>query len=359
LLRWFKLNSRDLPWRRTRSPYAIWVSEIMLQQTQVQTVIPYWRRWMRRFPTIRSLARADSDQVLKLWEGLGYYTRARNLHAAARRLVLDRNGRFPGIYDEILNLPGVGRYTAGAICSIAFNQPVPILDGNIIRVLTRLYGIRTNPRKSGTNKRLWNLATAFVQEAAQIQCTNERNCSNINQALMELGATVCTPKQPACAKCPVQLHCVARREKKVADIPKLSWRPSPIEQRVATFVVGRKDRVLARRRPEGVVNARLWEFPNASVSQKSGNGSLGVRGEDLGLPDLNLNSMSLEHVLRFKHAITRHRITVDVYRVKVDSRFVAPNGGGRFLSLAKLDAYPFASAHRKIARHLQSISGGI
>lgn len=354
LLRWFGLNARDLPWRRTRSAYAIWVSEIMLQQTQVQTVIPYWHRWMKWLPTIKSLARAQSDQVLKLWEGLGYYTRARNLHAAARWLVQRRNGRFPTTFEDVLSLPGIGRYTAGAICSIAFNQAVPILDGNAIRVLTRLHGIRTDPRDAETNNHLWQLAKELIEEAARIQCDGERNCSDLNQALMELGATVCTPKQPACGNCPLRSYCVARREKMVSDIPKLSRRASQIEQRVMAFVIEHRGRMLVRRRPAGVVNSRLWEFPNLTLSPSSRNGLPDVRVEEIGLPDLRLNTKRLEHLLQLKHSITRHQITVDVYRIKVDSTFAASGEAGRFLSLADLDGLPFTGAHRRIVRHLQS-----
>src|SRR2546425_303209 len=183
LLNWFKQNARDLPWRRTRDPYAIWISEIMLQQTQVKTVIPYWQRWMRRLPDVRALARARPDAVLKLWEGLGYYLRARNLHQAARTIVDQHGGRFPEQFDEVLALPGIGRYTAGAICSIAFNQPTPVLDGNVIRVLTRWFGITTNPREKSTNKKLWELAEQLVVNAAKLP--GKQNCSQLNQALME------------------------------------------------------------------------------------------------------------------------------------------------------------------------------
>ena len=169
LLTWFRTHARDLPWRRTRDPYGIWISEIMLQQTQVKTVIPYWERWMQALPTVEALARAKPEAVLKLWEGLGYYSRARHLHAAARRMVEEQGGRFPRAFDAILALPGMGRYTAGAICSIAFNQPTPILDGNLIRVLTRLFCIRENPKAGRTTARLWHLAELLVQHAARLR----------------------------------------------------------------------------------------------------------------------------------------------------------------------------------------------
>ncbi|HEX4644651.1 MAG TPA: A/G-specific adenine glycosylase, partial [Verrucomicrobiae bacterium] len=193
LLTWFAQNARDLPWRRTRDPYAIWVSEIMLQQTQVKTVIPYWERWMKALPTIKALARATPEKIHKLWEGLGYYTRVRNLQKAAQKIMADHDGQFPETYEEILALPGIGRYTAGAICSIAFNQPTPILDGNVIRVLTRLFAIRENPRDKSTNNQLWQLAEQLVSEAAkltpadagerQIQHSDHANAATATRAL--------------------------------------------------------------------------------------------------------------------------------------------------------------------------------
>src|SRR5947207_2187106 len=165
LLNWFQSNARSLPWRRTQDPYAIWISEIMLQQTQVKKVIPYWQHWMRELPTVQSLARARPEKVLKLWEGLGYYTRARNLQTAARMIVARHGGHFPERFEDVLALPGIGRYTAGAICSIAFNQPMPVLDGNVTRVLARIFGIEKNPKEKETNAQLWNLAQGLVSGA--------------------------------------------------------------------------------------------------------------------------------------------------------------------------------------------------
>src|SRR5579872_7438421 len=207
LLNWFCQNARDLPWRRTNDPYAIWISEIMLQQTQVKTVISYWTRWMEKLPNVETFARARPQQVLKLWEGLGYYARVRNAHAAAKEIVQKFSGKFPAKFDDVLALPGIGRYTAGALCSIAFNQPEPILDGNAARVLCRIFGIRHDPREKATNARLWRIARELVEAAARETHTASasnggdgiRPCSALNQALMELGALVCTPTQPKCS----------------------------------------------------------------------------------------------------------------------------------------------------------------
>src|SRR2546427_5100318 len=194
LLQWFAKNARDLPWRRTRDPYAIWISEIMLQQTQVKTVIPYWRRWMRELPTVQSLAGARREKVLKLWEGLGYYTRANNLQRAARMIVDRHGGRFPEKYDDLVALPGIGRYTAGAVLSIAFNQPAPVLDGNVIRVLTRLFGIAENPREKKTGATLWGLAETLVRQAATLSPSQEpspdRKSTRLNSSHSQISYAV-------------------------------------------------------------------------------------------------------------------------------------------------------------------------
>src|SRR3954469_15258687 len=182
LLNWFGSNARDLPWRRTREPYAIWVSEIMLQQTQVKTVLPYWVRWMQELPDIFSLANAAPERVHKLWEGLGYYSRVRNMQAAAKFVLKEHDGKFPKEFANILNLPGIGRYTAGAICSIAFNQPTPILDGNVTRVLTRVFGIAGNPKDKTTNLKLWALAEELVSQAKNAKKSSLRSSRPLREA---------------------------------------------------------------------------------------------------------------------------------------------------------------------------------
>ena len=205
LLLWFKKNARDLPWRKTRNPYAIWVSEVMLQQTRVDTVIPYYRRFIKTFPTVQRLARADLSEVLKVWEGLGYYSRARNLQKAARIISSQFHGRIPDTLDGLLSLPGIGRYTAGAILSIAFNQEAPILDGNVKRVLSRLFAVSGNPARGKAEALLWQLSASLIPEG---------HASPFNQALMDLGATVCTPKVPQCSICPLARLCKAKTEEK-------------------------------------------------------------------------------------------------------------------------------------------------
>ena len=337
LLQWFAANARDLPWRRTRNPYAIWVSEIMLQQTQVKTVIPYWERWMRELPSIEALATARADKIHKLWEGLGYYTRVRNLQRAAQQIVSQHGGKFPEKFEDILALPGIGRYTAGAISSIAFNQPHPIVDGNVIRVITRVFGIATDPREKKTNAQLWALAEDLVQHAAR-SAHHASPCSHLNQSLMELGALVCTPRSPKCDVCPINKLCVAQKEGLQEQIPNLSKREAATARRFIAFVVERDGKYLVRQRPASVVNAHLWEFPNmeAMTATKGGREPF--------------QSISSEPLCTIKHSITRYRITLEVWRAKL----VTPSKKihGRWLKLEQLRKLAFSSAHKKVLARL-------
>jgi len=382
LLDWFAANARDLPWRRTRDPYAIWISEIMLQQTQVKTVIPFWNRWMRELPTIEAAAKASPAKIHKLWEGLGYYTRVRNLQKAAKQIVAESRRRgnesqikeksktphvvsykFPDNFDDVLALPGIGRYTAGAICSIAFNQPTPILDGNVIRVLTRIFGIEENPREKETNARLWQIAGELVGRAKTTKEAKKKKtsrpsrssreinpCSFLNQSLMELGALVCAPRNPQCPICPVRKLCVAFHENCIEELPNLGKRKTATARRFVAFVVERDGRFLVRQRPAGVVNAHLWEFPNVEVaagilpavepgvppggknarnlkpvniSRKTPGGKMppstagGTSTATLlahVANNLGLELRDAKPLSTVKHSITRYRITLEAYR---------------------------------------------
>lgn len=218
LLAWYDKARRDLPWRRTRDPYAIWVSEIMCQQTRVDTVIPYYERFLKRFPTLRSLAKADEDEVLSLWSGLGYYRRARLLHKGVREVVSEYGAKMPVDPAQRLSLPGIGRYTAGAIGSIAFDQEEPIVDGNVMRVLSRLFAIDSPLGRRDTEKKLWELAQDLVR--------GERP-GDFNQAMMELGATVCTPTSPSCSACPVRTQCAAYKDNRVHELPVVPAKKAP------------------------------------------------------------------------------------------------------------------------------------
>jgi A/G-specific adenine glycosylase len=344
LLAWFAQNARPLPWRRTREPYAIWVSEVMLQQTQVKTVLPYWERWMRALPSLTALAEARPAKLHKLWEGLGYYTRVRNMHRAARVILQEQDGRFPQAFDDVLALPGIGRYTAGAICSIAFNQPRPLLDGNVIRLLTRLYGIGGDPRARRTNARLWALAQELVLCAAKSGFP--RACSHFNQSLMELGALVCTPRQPGCGACPVSSQCVARREGRVDQLPRRPRRVQAVARRFAAFVARKQGLCLVRQRPAGVVNAHLWEFPNLELKPEEGD----LEGAARRI--LGVRSVRLEPLCTIKHSITRYRITLEAYGVTALPGAQVDTSHGRWLPTRSLKALAFTSAHKRILEGL-------
>jgi A/G-specific adenine glycosylase len=348
LLAWFSENARDLPWRRTRDPYAIWVSEIMLQQTQVKTVLPFWERWMRELPTIESVARARSHKIHKLWEGLGYYTRVRNLQRAAQLILQKHDGEFPKWFEDILALPGIGRYTVGAISSIAFNLPTPILDGNVMRVLTRIFGISENPREKETNQRLWHISEELVLRSNNKTQNSKFACSHLNQSLMELGALVCMPRNPRCGACPAKKLCVAFKHDRVAELPNLGKREKATARTFVAFVIERNGHFLVRRRPDGVVNAHLWEFPNVEIlSDKrderdaNGHASLARAARTLGLEYHNATP-----ICTIKHSITRYRMTLDAFRIELKKTPRIPDGA--WLSHAKLDSLPFTSAHRKI-----------
>jgi A/G-specific adenine glycosylase len=356
LLDWFAQNARDLPWRRTQDPYAIWVSEIMLQQTQVKTVLPFWERWMRELPTIEAVAKAGPDKIHKLWEGLGYYTRVRNLQKAAQQIVAESEKRrlagtldppgdpqnddsyeFPRTFDEVLALPGIGRYTAGAICSIAFNEPRPILDGNVVRVLTRVFGIEKDPREKETNELLWKLAAELVQ--------GTKECSHLNQSLMELGALVCAPRNPQCLICPVKKLCVAFKENRTDALPNLGKRAAATARRFVAFVVEHRGKFLVRQRPEKVVNAHLWEFPNVETNGHS------LGAAELFKAQFGFSPPELQPLPVVKHSITRYRITLEAFRVPLNA---APKTArarvmGTWLSPAKFDSIAFTAAHKKLA----------
>ena len=369
LLSWFDRTARDLPWRRTKDPYAIWISEIMLQQTQVKTVIPYWERWMKQLPTVQSLARARMQTALKLWEGLGYYTRVRNAQKAAQIIVARHGGVFPRDHAAVLALPGIGRYTAGAICSIAFSQPAPILDGNVTRVLCRVFGIGDDPRERKVNERLWTLAQQLVQAAvsynsprlpgslSQIRRTptqqketkktkavasfsSEKNqASHLNQSMMELGAVICTPRSPRCGVCPIQEHCAAFRLDKTEEWPAAAKRPASVQRRRIAFIVARAGKYLVQQRPTDAVNAGLWEFPGLEVDQ---------RRDDLPRECDGFAINDPTPLCRVDHTITRYRIRLEAYHAETTT----PKTPGRWLTPAELAKLPFTSAHRKIAECL-------
>ena len=373
LLAWFEKKARDLPWRRTNDPYAIWVSEIMLQQTQVKTVLGYWERWMHALPKVSALAKARPATIHKLWEGLGYYTRVRNMQKAAQRIMAKNGGKFPRNYDDILELPGIGRYTAGAIASIAFNEPRAILDGNVMRVLARIFGVEGNARENPANEELWRLAGELVGEAGRgrVKSLNGCNvktgsgsrvgknlehggtncCSHLNQALMELGALICTPKKPKCPICPVRKCCEALGTGRIEALPNLGKRVVATPRRFVAFVIEDRGRYLVRQRPAGVVNAHLWEFPNVEIEAR-GAEEISQRRLTSAATELGFEPHRWKPLCTVKHTITRYRITLEAYRGEMKRGAGKAEASGRWLAFAELKKLAFTSAHRRILERI-------
>jgi A/G-specific adenine glycosylase len=339
LLAWFRAHQRDLPWRRTGDPYAIWVSEVMLQQTQVQTVLPYYERFMQRFPTLEALAGAPEEDVIREWAGLGYYARARNLRRGAQAVLAEYGGQIPREAPKLLRLPGVGRYTAGAIASIAYNEPAPILDGNVMRVLCRVFGLRGNPKSAPLQNRLWELAEALIPVGA---------AREFNPAMMELGATVCLPVAPRCDMCPVAELCVARREGIQEQLPETPPAPATEALRTVAGVLWREGRVLlARRRPGGRWSG-MWQFPNGEVGPEETWQEALVRGlrETVGV-DADVGPPAGT----FKHTVTRYRVTLRAYHVSDFRGEPAPVGCAEcaWVTPEQLADYGLPAAHRRLA----------
>ncbi|HEX5104095.1 MAG TPA: A/G-specific adenine glycosylase [Pirellulaceae bacterium] len=347
LLDWFAHSARDLPWRRTSDLYAIWISEIMLQQTQVATVIGYWGRFMARFPDVPSLAAADEQDVLRLWEGLGYYRRARQLHAAARVIATEHGGEFPTTYEAVRSLPGIGRYTAGAILSIGLDARLPILEANTIRVLSRLTAFRGDPKSAAGQKQLWSVAEAILPS---------NRVGAFNQGLMELGSEICTPKAPACGECPVAALCEARRRGLAEAIPRAAKRTVYEDVTEAAVVIRSGNRILLRRCQEGERWAGLWDFPRFAINAiDDGNAAREVSRGVQGLLELRIASPTL--LASFKHGVTRFRIALHCFEaeLRADSQPIRMRRGTkaiRWVAVEQLTDYPLSVTGRKISHLL-------
>ncbi len=348
LLEWYRRVRRDLPWRRTCDPYRIWISEIMLQQTRVDQALPYYDRFTARFPDADSLARADLDDVLRLWEGLGYYSRARNMHKAAKQIVEVHNGRFPDTYDEVISLQGIGPYTAAAIMSIAFGEPWPVVDGNVIRVISRLYGIGEDVRLSLTQKEIARHATALLDRSSP---------GDFNQAVMELGATVCTPASPDCSSCPFQLRCHAHKNGATGKYPyKSPAKKRPHHQIAVGVVRDERGRLLIARRPDNAMLGGLWEFPGGKQEDGEALPDTVRRElrEELGV-EAGVDQMPFQSV---RHAYSHFTITLHAFHATLEHGSappVAQNGEPiRWVAAEELVDYAFPKANRKITETLMS-----
>ncbi len=339
LLTWYAKHARDFPWRRQRDPYAVWVSEVMLQQTRAETVVPYYSRWMDRFPTVEALAAASRDEVLGLWEGLGYYRRAHNLHQAARLLVAEYGGELPGEVDKLRLLPGIGPYTAAAIAAIAFNQDVIAIDGNLRRVISRLIDLAIDPRSPEGERQLRSWASGELPLGQS---------SKFNQALMDLGAMVCVPRTPNCSACPLARSCLAL-QRGVQDERPVRTPKKPIPHITAVAAVLRCDEhVFIGRRPEGVLLGGLWEFPGGKPEPEESLKACLRRemGEELGVEiDVGVK------LGVFNHAYTHFRVTVHAFECKLKGGEpqALEHSEVRWVSPERLREYPMGKIDRAIA----------
>jgi A/G-specific adenine glycosylase len=341
LLAWYDRDKRDLPWRGIEDPYKTWVSEIMLQQTQVATVIDYYHRWLERFPTVESLAASDQEQVLELWAGLGYYRRARFLHESAQMLVEDYNGELPETFERLQELKGVGPYTAGAIASIAFGQPVPVVDGNVERVLSRLQVIEGDPKSTANQKVYWAMAEELV---------DPKRPGDFNQAMMELGATLCTPSSPSCMLCPVREHCHGFRLGSPEDFPDVASRSRQKPVDVATCIVWRETdgvrEYLTLRRPTDGLLGGLWEFPSVQTDDAEADDPIRAY-----LNELDLTSVSdAEQLGRLVHHFSHIRMTItaESRRVRPEAAIESGERPHRWVDEAALADLPMSAAMRKV-----------
>jgi A/G-specific adenine glycosylase len=332
LVAWFRVEQRALPWRETRDPYRIWISEAMLQQTRVETVLGYYARFLERLPTLADLAAADEDTVLALWSGLGYYSRARKLREAARAILEQHGGEFPRTREEALALPGVGPYTAGAVLSIAHDLPEALVDGNVQRVLARLFGLEDEVGTTALSRAVWELAAALVPR---------RGAGEWNQALMELGATTCTARSPRCDACPVARGCAARESGREALLPRPKPRRPPTEVRVEVAVARRGGALLLEQRPPGGRMAGLWQLPTRELGAEGlfpptwtadGGQELLALGAELG---------------ELRHSITRFRVVARVHEADTVGE---PPDGWRWFGAEELEGAALTGMARKVLR---------
>lgn len=345
LIHWFKKNQRDLPWRKTYEPYHVWISEIMLQQTQVTTVLPYFRRWIKKFPTIASVAKAKEDAILKLWEGLGYYSRARNLQKAARRIVDQYKGLFPKNYDDILALPGVGRYTAGAIASIAFDQKKPIVDGNVIRALARLRGFRQNVRDAKNVKKFWEWSESLLPET---------DLRYFNQGLMELGALVCTPKNPKCDQCPLKNNCHAFEKQTVDVIPNQGKKQELIPIKAAVAIIKKDGKIFIQKRPSGGLMGGLWEFPGGKIKNESVRKGLEREIKE----EIGIRLKNIKLFKKIRHGYTKFKVDLRAYTAELDgeNQKIKAASQAKWVRIQDLKKYPFPAANVRLIEELEKKS---
>lgn len=350
---WYAKRARDLPWRNIGEPYRVWISEIMLQQTTVTTVIPYFERFIKRFPTVHKLAEAEQDEVLRHWEGLGYYSRARNIHKTAKLLVEQSDGEFPQTTEELIALPGIGRYTAGAIMSFAFDRPGAIVEANTLRLYSRLLCLEENPRATRGQKILWAFAEHLLPR---------KNIGPFNQSLMDLGATVCKPAEPDCPACPLLPHCQAAQSGRQHEIPIAEPKPEITNVMEVSVAIRHEDRFLLRRYPEGQRWAGLWDFvrfPLGDAEELVPDAGLQANGaaprrmiahiEDTVRQEIGAEIQLDRFLKELKHSVTRFRISLLCFLASSGNERPEPDENLHWVPLSQLDDYPLSTTGRKLA----------
>ncbi|MBI4358614.1 MAG: A/G-specific adenine glycosylase [Candidatus Omnitrophica bacterium] len=370
LLKWFARHKRNLPWRVHGNPYRIFVVEVMLQQTQIKTVIPYYERWMKTFPNIEALARSPLDQVLKLWEGLGYYTRARNLHRAAQIIVDRFGGKIPSDPEILQTLPGIGRYTAGAVASIAFQKPVPLVDGNVARVLSRIYNLKKDVSKPETQKFLYAIAQKLVppsplssapfrQRRIRLRRTGGRGNGegkakrpgDFNQALMELGSLICIPEIPKCSICPVRSLCLAFQKGDPSRLPIRSKGPEVKKIDMVVGLLRKNGKILVRRRPPRGIWGGLWEIPGTvCLKNQSSEAALAEEFKE----GLGLSVTAEKKWSKLKHRFTHRLAFIHPFELKMSGNGKRQRNSAKTLwaSPAKLKTLSFPVPHQKILKSI-------
>jgi A/G-specific adenine glycosylase len=339
LLQWYKKNKRDLPWRKTRDPYAIWVSEIMLQQTQVETVIPYYQKFLESFPTVRHLAKSDLSKVLKVWEGMGYYSRARNLHRAAQIVLNCFNGKIPDTLKDLVSLPGIGRSTAGAILSFAFHKEAPILDGNAKRVFSRLFAVSGNPGERKTEQLLWQLSESLIPKG---------HANSFNQALMDFGSMLCTLKEPQCLHCHLHLFCKGSASGNPEKFPSKGIKKTIPHMESVSAVIKKGGKVLLKQRPPVGLLGGLWEFPNWRIEGKQ-RMRLRLRLRNTIKKEMKMDVEVKELIGVFNQTYSHFKLTLHVfYCPPLDRR-----GKGKWVPVKSLPLLPMSRIHRRVAEMIK------
>ncbi|GAB6191632.1 A/G-specific adenine glycosylase [Desulfocastanea catecholica] len=345
LLQWFRIINRDLPWRRTYNPYHVWISEIMLQQTQMDRGVAYFLRWISRFSDVQAVATAEEQEILKYWEGLGYYARARNLHKAAKVIVGEFGGEVPCEYQRLLTLPGIGPYTAAAIASVAGNFDVPVIDANVARVYTRLFNIDTPVKEQKTQKRLSEIAENLLPKG---------QARAYNQALMDFGGLVCTPKKPHCAKCPVAASCRALHAGTVAERPLLGPKKNIITVHRVAGLIRWQEKVFIQQRKAGDVWGGLWEFPGGEIAA----GEPGAQVVSEILQDTGLSVALVKPLTRVMHQYTHHKIILHCFLCTLEGEKTEPvlrsACNSRWIFLDQLNQFAFPAGPRKLIEYIRA-----